>query len=196
MKKVIPSDACLIPKSAKCVFEGLIYDVFHWQQPLFDGSSATFEMLRRADTVSAICLVDEKVLLLKEEQPHRGERISFPGGRVEKTDSSALTAIQREVLEETGYSFKNWRLVQVTQPFTKIEWFVHIFVAWDIIELTKPLLDPGEKISVDTVLFDETKKKVMDKTGYLGESADLFKNSSSGRELTELPEFEGKLVDR
>ena len=36
MRKVIPSDAILIPASATCVFEGVIYDVYQWEQANYD----------------------------------------------------------------------------------------------------------------------------------------------------------------
>ncbi|MFO0971471.1 MAG: hypothetical protein U0520_03950, partial [Candidatus Saccharimonadales bacterium] len=70
MKKVIPIDAKLIPQDAKKVFDGVIFDVFQWQQQMFDGTTETFEMLRRPDTVQVICIDEGKVLVLEEEQPH------------------------------------------------------------------------------------------------------------------------------
>lgn len=54
VQKIVPTDAILIPDSARRVFKGIIYDVYHWQQELHDGSATTFEMLRRTDTMSAI----------------------------------------------------------------------------------------------------------------------------------------------
>lgn len=110
MKKTVPADAVLIPAKAVRIFEGVIYDVYQWQQELFDGSKATFEMLRRPDAITAICVVDGKILVINEEQPHRGKKVSFPGGRREPGEETSRAA-QREVLEETGYNFKNWRLV-------------------------------------------------------------------------------------
>lgn len=196
MKKVIPEDSVLVPDLAERVFKGKIFDVYQWQQTMFDGSSHTFEMLKRTDTVNAICVVDGKILVIDDEQPHLGTRRSFPGGRVDKTDENTLVAIQREIQEETGYSFKNWRLVRVWQPYRKIEWFVHVFLAWDVTGQQEPKLDPGEKITPIQLDFEEVKQEVIKGVGYLGDNIPLFEAVGGLEELLELPEFQGQAVDR
>lgn len=196
MKKLIPEDSVLVPEQAERVFQGKIFGVYQWQQPLFDGSEYTFEMLKRTDTVTAICIVDGKILVIDDEQPHLGKRRSFPGGRVDSTDADMESAVKREILEETGLSFKNWRLVKVSQPYRKVEWFVYVFLAWDVDERHEPRLDAGEKISAVELDFAELKSQVMDDTGYLGESRDLFKNLNDLDGLMTLPEFSGREVDR
>src|ERR1700733_8127048 len=100
MKKIIPPSAVLIPDQAKRVFKGEIFDVYQWPQTMFDGTAATFEMLKRPDTVQAIAVVDDKILVLNDEQPHRGARLTFPGGRADKSNESTDAAIKREVHEE------------------------------------------------------------------------------------------------
>ncbi len=196
MKKVVPSDAILIPDQAKRVFAGIIYDVYQWPQKLFDGSDATFEMLRRPDTVGALCVVDDKILVLNDEQPHRGSIPSFPGGRVDAGEPNTLEAAQREVREETGYDFKNWRLVQVWQPHGKIEWFIYFYIAWDVAGSIAPHLDAGERITVEHLSFDETKRLVMNNDGYLGEAHGLYENAVSIEDLLALPEFVGNEINR
>jgi len=196
VKKIIPLDAVLVPDSATKVFQGVIYDVYQWPQTLFDGSEATFEMLKRPDTVSAICVVDDKLLVLKEEQPHSGERLSFPGGRVDSTDKSPLAAIKRELHEETGYSFKKWRLVNVKQMHTKIEWFIHLFLAWDVDSKSNPHIDGGEKIEVTFMSFDEVKKLSQESNRYIDESQDVFKLLTKLDDLLTFAPFQGQEVDR
>ncbi len=78
VQKVVPAEATLVPDSAVCAFSGIIYDVYHGQQKLFDGSEMTFEMLRRADTVSAVCIDGDKIIVLQDEQPHRGLPYNIP----------------------------------------------------------------------------------------------------------------------
>ncbi|QQS19696.1 NUDIX hydrolase [Candidatus Saccharibacteria bacterium] len=192
MVKVVPSDAVLIPEQAKCVFRGEIFDVYQWQQVLFDGSYATFEMLRRPDTASVMCIVDGKVIVLDEEQPNSGKRRSFPGGRVESSDADIIAAAQREVLEETGYLFNSWRLVKVWQPIKKMEWFVHLVVAWDVSGQQEVHHDPGENIVAELLEFSEVKLLAANKVGFIGESADLLETVGSLEELTNLPTFSGK----
>ena len=196
MKKLIPADSVLIPNTAQKVFTGQIFDVYQWSQAMFDGSKATFEMLKRPDTVTSICIVDNKIIVLNEEQPNSGLRKSFPGGRVDETDEDIIFAAKREALEETGYSFKNWRLIKVWQPHTKLEWFIHLTLAWDVIGQQDTSHEPGEKISIDEISFDEVKELVITKSGYLGESTAIFEELNSMEELLKLPEFSGNQVDR
>lgn len=191
----MPKNAVLIPEEAKKVFEGQIFDVYQWPQTMFDGSSYTFEMLKRPDTVIVISLVGDDILVLKEQQPHSGLSLSFPGGRVDKTDEDVVSAARREILEETGYEFSNWRLVKVVQPHKKIEWFIYYYLAWDADKQTEPKLDAGEKIVVQKLAFEEVKKQVLNKAGYLAEAHGIFENLETIDQLLNLPEFEGREVD-
>lgn len=196
MRKVIPKDSVLVPDRATRAFKGMIFDTYQWPQKLFDGSEHTFEMLKRTDTVSVIGVVDGKLLVIDDEQPHLGSRQSFPGGRVDDTDATIEAAAKREILEETGYSFKNWRLIKVSQPYRKIEWFVYVFLAWEETGKQEPLLDAGEKIDVRQLGFDEVKALAAQRKGYLGESVDIFEAAEDLDGLLALPEFEGQEVDR
>jgi 8-oxo-dGTP pyrophosphatase MutT (NUDIX family) len=196
MKKVIPADAVLVPDTAACVFNGQIFDVYQWPQTLYDGSRATFEMLKRPDTVSVIGIVDGKLLVIDDEQPHVGNRSSFPGGRVDADDSGTLAAAQREVHEETGYLFDNWRLLRVWQPHGKLEWFIYLYLAWDGRRDGEPHLDAGERITVHLRNFAEVKELVITKSGYLGEALEIFEGLDCLEQLLALPEFTGQEVDR
>jgi 8-oxo-dGTP pyrophosphatase MutT (NUDIX family) len=197
MRKVIPQNAILIPDDAERVFTGEIFDVYQWPQQMYDGSFATFEMLKRDDTAGAICIMgDGKIIVLNENQPHSNPRVNFPAGHVDPEDETTLVAAQREVREETGYSFKNWRLIKVWQPYGKIEDFIYLYLAWDVESKAEPIDMPGEKITLNFLSFEEVKQKVQAREGYLGEDIDIFEKVNSVDELLALPEFEGKIVDR
>lgn len=196
MKKVVPDNAVLIPDKASLVFNGVIFDVYQWPQQMFEGPDETFEMLRRADTVTVIGVSGSKILVIDDDQPHTGSRISFPGGRVDPRDGSTLVAAQREMREETGYEFKNWRLIKVWQPHTKLEWFIYLYLAWDGEKVADAHLDPGERITVQLYDFSTVKGMALTKSGYLGESKDAFEAIHSMDELLALPEFTGTEVDR
>ncbi len=195
MQKTVPNDAVLIPEQATCVFKGEIFDVYQWPQTLFDGSTETFEMLRRPDTVVVICIVDGKLLVLDEVQPHRGARRNFPGGRVDESDATIIDAAKREVHEETGYTFAQWKLIQVTQPVAKMEWFIHTILALDVTGKDDPHRDAGEQITERLMDFDEVKRMAAAGEGYLFESEDIFKQVSTVADLTHLPEFTGRTLD-
>ena len=119
----------MIPKDAQLVFKGRLFNVYQWQQEMFDGSSMTYERLRRKPSVTLLPIMpDGKIMLCEEEQPHRGKFLSTPGGQVEEGEMPEVAAI-RELLEETGYSgeLEFW---MVTNPYgNKIEWEVHNYIA-------------------------------------------------------------------
>ncbi len=173
MRKYIPEWASLIPREAERVFSGKIYDVYQWPQELYDGSTATFEMLRRADTVKVIAILtpeeqsrlknvvnlttseEDRIVVTKQKQPRKGWFYDYPGGRVDDEDADELTGAKRELLEEAGLEFANWKLVDVKQPFNKIDWLVYTFVASGLIRQTEQNLDAGELIEVELATIPE-----------------------------------------
>src|SRR5487761_1525106 len=101
MKKLIPPNAILIPDNATQVFEGQSLDVYQWLQKMCDGSTKTFEMLKRPDTVQIVAIKDGKIVMVDDEQPNRAACVHFPGGILDKDDVSWLAAAKRELVEET-----------------------------------------------------------------------------------------------
>ena len=157
----LPKDAQLIPDGAKCVFEGMLYEVYQWQQEMFDGSYQTFEMLRRRDSVNVIGLDEQgKIITLTEKQPGKVKTRQhyLPGGRLDSGDVSILEVAKREFKEETGVSFSDWKLIDVTQPEPKVEWFIYTYLAKNISERTEVCHDAGEDIVVGASTLDEVKE--------------------------------------
>jgi 8-oxo-dGTP pyrophosphatase MutT (NUDIX family) len=194
MKKIVPKDASLIPEQAARVFKGQIFDTYQWQQEMFDGSLETFEMLRRVDTLKVLAVVDSKFVVLYEEQPNFGSFIDVPGGRHDYLEESHLEATQREMVEETGMTFSTWRLVDVEQPISKIEWFTYVYVATDLIKTIKPKLDAGEKISVHQMDFEDYRN--LGQAGKLRWWPAVLDKINTVKEILELPEFKGKEIER
>jgi hypothetical protein len=91
--------------------------------------------------------------------------------------------------------FKQWRLLKVWQPQIKIQWFIYLFLAWDLDTNHEPRLDAGEKIVTSQKTFDEVKKLVLDKAGYLGEANSVFEDINTVGDLLTLPEFTGRTAD-
>lgn len=175
MRKYIPEKAKLIPAQAECKFRGELFDVYQWPQEMFDGSIATFEMLRREDTVVIIAVLtaeeqkrmgrvaegetaEDKIVITYQTQPHQDWFYDYPGGRHDNPEETELEAAKRELREEMGLSFKNWKLVRVHQPFLKIDWLVYTFVATGLLEQVPQELDTGEKIEVLEVTLEELRE--------------------------------------
>lgn len=143
-----------IPDNAKLVFKGVIFDVYQWQQEMFDGSTATFEALKRPGTVQVIPTVGDRVLLSYEEQPGKPRRHTFFGGRMEEGEEP-LAAIKRELLEETGLESDEWILYKEHRPEGKIDWPMYLYIARNCKKVTDAHLDSGEKIDIKELSFNE-----------------------------------------
>lgn len=158
MRKYIPEWAKIIPSQAELKFCGELFDVYQWPQEMFDGSVETFEMLKHADTVIVIGVKDDKIVITHQTQPCEDWFYGFPGGRHDHKNEDELAAAKREMREETGMEFANWKLVDCRQPLSKIEWLVYTFVATDFIKQGPQKLDVGEKIEVLEVTLDELRE--------------------------------------
>ncbi len=144
-----------IPDHAKKVFEGIIFDVYHWEQEMFDGSTGTFEAIRRGDSVTVLASVGDKFLINKEIQPGRDPFYAAPGGRVDKGEDP-LSAAKRELSEETGYTSNDlvhWFTVDASD-MAKIEWSSHYYIAKNCQKEKDVNLDSGEKIETHLVDLD------------------------------------------
>lgn len=159
-KRKLPDNPILIPEKARNVFRGYLFDVYQWDQEMFDGSTETFEMLKRPDTVIVLGVVDNgKIIVNDEEQPGGVVRKNhLPAGRIDASDPTTLYAAQREMKEETGYEFKDWALVDIFQPEAKIEWFIYFYIARCVVAKSEPTLDAGERITVKEADYDLVKE--------------------------------------
>ena len=51
--------------------------------------------------------------------------------------------------------FQNYKLIDTTQPFSKIDWLVYTFVATDFVKQGAQKLDAGEDIQILELSFQE-----------------------------------------
>lgn len=143
-----------IPQKAKLVFKGKIFDTYQWEQEMYDGSTATFEALKRPDTIQIIPTFEGKILIAEEEQPNKPLSLTFLGGRAEEGEDPLVTA-KRELLEESGLESDDWELLKTFVNEGKIDWNIYLFAARNCRKVAEPYLDPGEKIEVKEVNFEE-----------------------------------------
>lgn len=144
-----------VPPNAALKFKGQIFDVYQWDQKMFDGSVEVFEKLKRPNTAVVIATAHGKILVQKQEQPGEKPQRNLPGGRCNGKEDPLLAA-KRELLEETGYVSDDWSLWREERPFTKIIWKVYIYIAKNCTQRTTNLqLDAGEKIENSWVTLEE-----------------------------------------
>jgi len=163
-----------IPPDAKKVFSGVLFDVYQWEQKMFDGSVATFEKLKRPDTVVVFpVLPNGRIILTEQEQPGKESFIGAAGGRVDAGEE-VIDAAKRELLEETGYTAERLELWDARQPVGKLDWAVFTFVAKGLKQVAEPHLDAGERISLKLVTFDELIEIATDENFYEQETQNKF----------------------
>jgi len=142
-----------IPSHAKCVFKGIVYDVYQWQQQTFSGEIKTYEALYRPDVAVVIAVQQDAILIAKEEQAVIGEFWSHFGGFVEK-DESPLQAAKREFYEESGYMADDWHLLGVYEHPGKVSSRTHIYRAGSLSHQGKAQLDCGERIELVSISWE------------------------------------------
>lgn len=189
LRTILPTNAVLVPEQAERVFKGVIYDVYQWKEPMYDGSVGVFEMLKRPDTVEVIVVRENKILVQYQEQPHLGRFTSFPGGRHDCEGDTELDAVKRELREETGYICDNWKLIDVVQPHLKIEQFIYTFVAANIVEHVPQELDNGEKIENKWVTLEEF-NEILKTTRFRTRAKKFLDGISDITAILNLPEFQ------
>ncbi len=141
-----------IPSQAKKVFTGNIFDVYQWEQEMYDGSHQTFEMLKRPATVQVIPVAGHEIFISHEEQPNKPRYYSLFGGRQEPGEDPLVCA-RRELMEETGFESNDWELYKEYEFPGKIDWTVYLYIVRDCKKVAEQHLDAGEKIDIKPVSF-------------------------------------------
>jgi ADP-ribose pyrophosphatase len=136
------------PPHAELAFKGKLFEVWQWQQKLQNGTTATFEVLKRPDTVLILPVQpDGNVVLIDETQPGMSPMVRTIGGRIELGETPEQAA-SRELQEESGLTAAELRLWAAWQPVNKIDWAVYLFVAHGLNSTYEATPDAGEKISL------------------------------------------------
>lgn len=149
-----------VPKQAKKVFTGKIFEAYQWPQKMFDGTTAIFEVLKRPNTLQIIPTIGNKIIIAREQQPTKSMTYTLLGGRQEKNETPLFGA-KRELREESGLVSGNWEKYKTFSPVHKLEWDIHYFIAKNCEKKYAQQLDGGEKIKLITVNFDEFIKIVL-----------------------------------
>lgn len=179
-----------IPSNAKKVFGGIIFDVYQWEQEMFDGSKETFEMLKRPNTIEVIATEGDKILLSKQSQPNKSDFYSLFGGRAEEGEEPIITA-KRELLEESGLTSESWELLKTYTPMHKIDWNIYMYVARNCTKISDQKLDAGEKIEIIKCTFDEF-IEIVESDNYWGN--DLVLDVLRMKQNNKLEEFKNKIL--
>jgi ADP-ribose pyrophosphatase len=111
--------------------------------------------------VTAVALTAEnKIVMVRQYRHALGQTImEIPGGCVDDADDNLEAAVQRELLEETGYSFSSVEYLGKTSanPSTNNNW-MYMYLARGGVKVKEQQLDHGEEIEVHLFSIEEVKQ--------------------------------------
>ena len=140
-----------MPQQMEKVFSGVIYDIYQWEQELYDGSLAIFEKAKRKYSTVVIALVGDKIVLTKQEQPSKPSFLGLIGGRMDVEGEIPLANAKRELLEEAGMRSDNIVLVGTFVNEYQMDYKCYVFVAHDCQKVQEVELDAGERIEIELI---------------------------------------------
>jgi 8-oxo-dGTP pyrophosphatase MutT (NUDIX family) len=108
-------------------------------------------ILEYREWVNVVALTKTQDVVLVKQYRHGLQKtlLELPGGTTDPQDVSPVAAIQRELLEETGYTgetfFETGRLSPNPSNHNNV---THCFLAVDVEQIQEPRLDDTEKIEI------------------------------------------------
>ena len=133
------------------VLKGDFLDVRRDIARLPDGTEASREYVIHPGAVMIVAQLDDGKLVLERQfrYPVQAVMIEFPAGKLDAGEAS-LACAQRELLEETGYSAREWARAGVLHPVISYSTeFIDIWFARGL-TLSERKLDAGEFLDVFT----------------------------------------------
>ena len=116
-----------------------------------DGSHATREYVIHPGAVMIVAQLDDGRLVLERQYryPVRAVMLEFPAGKLDPGEAT-LACAQRELLEETGYTARQWARAGVLHPVISYSTeFIEVWFARGL-TLGERKLDAGEFLDVFT----------------------------------------------
>ena len=92
------------------IFDGVILHVFKDTVKLPNGNPATREVIRHVGAVGVIPVTDDGKVIVERQFRYPLNRVitEIPAGKLDSFTEDRLSAAQRELEEETGYTAKEW----------------------------------------------------------------------------------------
>ena len=140
-----------VQESSTELLKGHFLHAFRDTVRLPDGSSAQREYVKHPGAVVIVPMLDDGRLVLERQYRYPVDRvmIEFPAGKLDAGEDPLLCG-QRELLEETGYTAREWaRAGQIHLAIAYSTEIIHVYFARGL-EAGPRQLDAGEFLDVIT----------------------------------------------
>lgn len=151
----LPLGAKRYSETAQKVFTGKRFEIYQWQQRQFDSSLKTYEIVKRNDTVVIIPVINDKIVIVREQQPHWDKSgLTLVAGMV-NPEEDLESAARRELEEETGMIFGAFHLMYIESAIPAVEWHTYTFIAANFRHRTEKKLDAGEQNEIVEIALED-----------------------------------------
>lgn len=147
--------------SSETVFHGGLLHVKRDRVRLPDGHETGREYIVHPGAVLIIPMLDDGLLVFERQYryPLRRTFIELPAGKIDP-DEAILATGQRELLEETGYTARNWRCLAELHPCIGYSnEIIHIYLATGL-QAGDHKRDHDESLEVFTMPLEEAMEAV------------------------------------
>lgn len=154
--------------SSKDVYSGSFLKVKQDEVQGPDGKIYLREYIQHPGAALIIPVLNNNKVVMIRQYRHavKKEFLEFPAGKRDSGEDSLITA-QRELLEETGYSAKNWRFLTTIHPVIGYsDEHIDIYLAKDL-SFSNMKLDAGEFL--ETVEVEISKLLELIQSGHLSD---------------------------
>ena len=131
-------------KKSRVVYKGIFVNIRH-DHVMINGKSCLREIVQSKEGVLIAAINDRReIILIRQHRHNLGDIYEVPAGAI-KDQEEPLEAAKRELLEETGFAAKYWKLLSKHHNGVHNEGFNYFFMAQGL-KKQKRSLDPDEEI--------------------------------------------------
>ena len=150
--------------STEDIFDGVILHVKRDMVKLSNGSKTVREVIRHIGAVCVIPVTEKNEVIMERQYRYPLDRVilEIPAGKLDAPDENRLSAIKRELREETGYSADEWTEIGDFHPAPAYsDEFITMYLARGL-HKGEQHLDEDEFLDVYAIPLSELVQDVME----------------------------------
>jgi len=149
--------------SSEKIFDGVVLHVRRDSVKLPNGEDAVREVIRHVGAVCVIPVTDDNSVIMERQYRYPIARVltEIPAGKLDSPDEDRLSAIKRELREETGFTAREWISLGDFHPAPAYsDEYISMYMARGL-EKGERHLDEDEFLNVMTVPLKDLVDDVM-----------------------------------